>query len=63
MDAYDLSEKMRKYWVALYPKNSGELNKNKSTISVVVNTDEGYRVVAGIKIIDDTRIELTLDKE
>jgi hypothetical protein len=62
MDAYDLSEKMRKYWAALYPKNSGEMPKSKARIDVIVNTSEGYRVVKGIQIVDD-KIELILDKE
>jgi hypothetical protein len=31
MDAYDISDKIKKYWCAVVPKNSGELNKsNKS---------------------------------
>lgn len=62
MDAYDLSEKMKKYWCALYPKNSGEINKGKQRIRVVVPTSEGYREVVGIHISDDM-IELELDKE
>ena len=62
MDAYDLSEKMKKYWCAVYPKNSGEINKTKSKIKVVVNTPEGYREVVGIHINNDM-IELELDKE
>ena len=62
MDAYDISDKIKKYWAALYPKNSGELNKQKAIIKVVVSTPEGYREVVGVYINDNT-IELVLDKE
>jgi len=62
MDAYDISEKIKKYWAALYPKASGEIRKPKATIKVVVNTPEGYREVVGV-YINDERIELVLDKE
>lgn len=62
MDAYDISDKIKKYWAALYPKASGELPKPKTTIKVVVNTPEGYREVVGVYINDD-KIELTLDVE
>lgn len=62
MDAYDISEKMKKYWMALYPKDSGSISKSKKQIKVVVNTAEGYREVVGVHIQDDV-IELELDKE
>ena len=62
MDAYDLSDKMKKYWAALYPKASGELPKPKHKVRVVINTPEGYREVVGIHI-QDGMIELELDKE
>lgn len=62
MDAYDIAEKIKKYWMALYPKNSGELPKSKAPIKVIVLTDEGYREVQGIKI-NEQHIELLLDKE
>jgi hypothetical protein len=62
MDAYDLSEKIKKYWCALYPKNSGEIKKTLKTVRVVINTPEGYREVRGVHITDDM-IELELDKE
>ena len=62
MDAYDISEKVKKYWCALYPKNSGELPKSKAKVKVVINTPEGYREVIGVHIQDDM-IELELDKE
>ena len=62
MDAYEISDKMKKYWMALYPKNSGELPKSKEHIKVVVNTPEGYREVRGVHI-QDGMIELELDKE
>ena len=62
LDAYEISDKIKKYWCALYPKNSGEINKTKKVIRVVVNTTEGYREVIGVHINDDM-IELELDKE
>lgn len=62
MDAYDISDKIKKYWCALYPKNSGEMPKPKRVIKVIVNTPEGYREVVGVYINED-RIELVLDKE
>lgn len=62
MDAYDISDKIKKYWCALYPKNSGEINKTKSKVRVVINTAEGYREVVGVHIQEDM-IELELDKE
>jgi hypothetical protein len=62
MDAYDLADKLKKYWMALYPKNSGELPKSKQKIRVVINTEEGYREVVGVHIQEDM-IELELDKE
>lgn len=62
MDAYDLGQKVTKYWAALYPKNSGELPKPKQKIRVVVNTEEGLREVVGIHIVGD-HIQLELDKE
>ena len=62
MDAYDISDKIKKYWCAVYPKNSGEINKAKSKVKVVINTPEGYREVVGVHI-QDGMIELELDKE
>jgi hypothetical protein len=62
LDAYEISDKIKKYWSALYPKNSGEINKAKKQIKVVVNTPEGYREVIGVHIQEDM-IELELDKE
>jgi len=62
MDAYDIYQKINKYWAALYPKNSGNLDKPKTKIRVVINTPEGYREVVGVHIINDM-IELELDKE
>ena len=63
MDAYDISEKMKKYWAALYPKASGELNKTKLPVKVCVWTDQGYREVKGIVINNLGFIELELDNE
>jgi hypothetical protein len=62
MDAYDISDKIKKYWCALYPKASGEMPKPKFKVRVVINTAEGYREVVGVHITDDM-IELELDKE
>ena len=62
MDAYDISDKIKKYWCAVVPKNSGEINKKSSRVRVVVNTPEGYREVVGVHI-QDGMIELDLDKE
>jgi hypothetical protein len=62
MDAYDIADKLKKYWAALYPKNSGEINKTRTKVRVVVNTIDGYREVVGVYIKDDM-IELKLDEE
>ena len=62
MDAYDIANKIQKYWAALYPKHSGELPKPKHKVKVVINTTEGYREVVGVHITDEL-IELELDKE
>jgi hypothetical protein len=62
MDAYDIAHKIQKYWMALVPKNSGEINKNKEIVKVLIMTNEGYREVVGVKIIDG-KIELVLDNE
>jgi hypothetical protein len=62
MDAYELSEKMKKYWMALYPKNSGEIHKTLKAVKVIVMTPEGYREVTGI-LINGDKIELVLDNE
>lgn len=62
MDAYDISDKIKKYWCAVVPKNSGELNKTNKQVKVIVNTTEGYREVVGVYIKDDM-IELKLHEE
>ena len=62
LDAYEISDKIKKYWCALYPKCSGEINKQKKFVKVVVMTEEGYREVIGVHIQDDF-IQLELDKE
>lgn len=62
MDAYDISDKIKKYWCAVVPKNSGEIAKVKTKVKVVVSTPEGYREVVGVYIKDDM-IELKLDEE
>jgi len=62
MDAYDIADKIKKYWCAVVPKNSGELTKTNKKIKVVINTQDGYREVVGVHITDNM-IELELDKE
>jgi hypothetical protein len=62
MDAYDIAEKIKKYWMVLYPKDSGAMTKSKDPIKVIVMTEEGYREVRGI-VIKDKQIELVLDGE
>jgi hypothetical protein len=62
MDAYDIADKIKKYWCAVVPKNSGEINKSNKKVRVVINTVDGYREVVGVHITDNM-IELELDKE
>ena len=62
MDAYDISDRIKKYWMALYPKHSGQLPKPQTKIKVLVSTEYGYREVVGVSIVNDC-IELELDKE
>lgn len=63
MDAYDIAGKIQKYWAALYPKLSGELNKNPKKIRVCVyDPENGFRDVVGVRIFDDF-IELKLEEE
>ena len=62
MDAYDIFHKIQKYWMALVPKNSGDIIKHKDRIKVIVLTDDGYREVRGV-VINDQHIELLLDNE
>ena len=63
MDAYDLADKLKKYWAAVYPKNSGEINKVKKKIKVLIYTPDGYREVVGVVIKDESSLELKLDGE
>jgi hypothetical protein len=60
MDAYDVAEKLKKYWAALYPKNSGELAKTKAQIHVIVNTPDGFKAVKSV-VIQGDHIELILE--
>ena len=60
MDAYDLANKISKYWAALYPKHSGEIHKTLKPVKVLVMTNEGYREVKGVHI-QDNFIQLELD--
>ena len=62
MDAYDICQKLQKYWMCLVPKNSGEMMKSRNSVKVIVLTDDGYREVRGVHI-QDGMIELELDKE
>lgn len=64
MDAYDISEIMKKMWSELTPKNSGELTKRMDDIRVCVWTEHGYREVVGLHYNPTTKfIELELDEE
>lgn len=64
MDAYDLIEMMKTMWVDKVDKSSGQLDKSKGKIGVVVHTDEGYRNVIGVFWNRETnKIELVLDTE
>lgn len=63
MDAFDIAEKIKKYWMILVPKNSGQITKSKDKIKVVVLTADGYREVVGVKIEGDNLIKLVLDEE
>jgi hypothetical protein len=36
LDAYEISDKIKKYWCALYPKNSGELSKQKNLLKLLL---------------------------
>ena len=51
-----------KYWMCIYPKNSGEIVKSKQNIKVCVMTNEGLREVVGVHI-ENNYIQLELDKE
>jgi hypothetical protein len=63
MDAFDIAEKIKKYWMILFPKNSGQITKSKDKIKVVVLTTDGYREVVGVKIEGENLIKLVLDEE
>jgi hypothetical protein len=64
MDAYDISEIMKKMWAEIVPKNSGELSKTTRDIKVCVWTDQGYREVIGLHYNPTAKfIELELDNE
>lgn len=62
MDAYEIANKVQKYWAALWQPNSGEIPKRNLAIKVCVMTDEGLREVIGVHIVDNY-IQLELDKE
>lgn len=62
MDAYDIANKIQKYWMALFPKNSGEITKARDPIKVCVMTEYGLREVKAVKIQEDF-IQLVLDEE
>jgi len=52
MDAYHIAEKIKKYWCALVPKESGTGLVSRAQVKVVVNTEYGYREVVGVYIKD-----------
>ena len=62
LDAYEISDKIKKYWCALYPKNSGQIDKIHTRIKVTVNTPEGLREVVGVHIVENN-IQLELDND
>lgn len=62
MDAYDIGQKVSKYWAALFPKDTANMTKSKVPIRVMVNTPEGMRQVIGVHIVENY-IQLELDKE
>jgi hypothetical protein len=62
MDAYDLSDKIKKYWAVVHPKNSGELQKIRKEVKVIIKTEFGAREVVGAYIEED-KIVLRLDEE
>jgi hypothetical protein len=61
IDAYEIADKIKKYWCALYPKNSGEISKKDKHVKVVVITDRGCQEVVGVHITDDF-IQLELEE-
>lgn len=64
MDAYDISEIMKKMWSELTPRNSGELTERISDIRVCVWTEQGYREVVGLHYNPTIKfIELELDDD
>ena len=64
MDAYDLSDMMKKMWADRADKASGDLTKPKNKISVVINTNEGYRQVIGLFWNREiNKIEMVLDND
>ena len=64
MDAYDLSDMMKKMWADHADKASGDLTKPKNKISVVINTEEGYRQVIGLFWNREiNKIEMVLDND
>ena len=64
MDAYDLSDLMKKMWADNADKASGQLPKPKNKITVIVNTDDGYREVTGLLWNRElNRIEMVLDND
>lgn len=62
MDAYEIAQKVQKYWAALWQPNSGEIPRAKKAVKVCVLTDEGLREVTGVHIVDNY-IQLELDSE
>jgi hypothetical protein len=60
MDAYDVAEKIKKYWCALYSHNSGEIIKPTQPVKVRVKVDGEYRTVTHVSITQDF-IELEIE--
>lgn len=53
MDAYDIADKIKKYWCALYSHNSGEIAKPTQPVKVCVKIGEEYRIVTRVSINQD----------
>lgn len=64
MDAYDIIFKMMDLWREHADKTSSMLFKNKAPIEIIVNTNDGYRSIVGMKWNSELhKIELILDEE
>lgn len=60
MDSYDLADKIKKYWCALYSHNSGEINKPAQVVKAKVKVNGEYKTVTHVHITQDF-IELDIE--